>query len=50
MRTTRPRAGLLAAVAALVVAGCGNGPALTLPTPTPSRPGPAMVQIENSIL
>src|SRR5438477_5995624 len=50
----RPTAGrhpaLLAAVAALVLAAGGNGPAVLLPTPTPSRPGPAMVQVENSVL
>jgi len=50
MMTTRSRAGLLAAVAGLLIAGCGNGPAVVSPTPTPSRPGPAMVQVENSIL
>jgi Protein of unknown function (DUF3048) N-terminal domain/Protein of unknown function (DUF3048) C-terminal domain len=50
MMERRRRAGLLAAVAALILAGCGNGPAVASPTPTPSRPGPAMVQVENSIL
>jgi hypothetical protein len=35
----------------LFAAGCGSGAGPTpTPTPTPGRPGPAMVQIENSIL
>ncbi|HVH65397.1 MAG TPA: DUF3048 domain-containing protein [Candidatus Acidoferrum sp.] len=42
--------GVLAAISAAVLAGCGNAPAALAPTPTPSRPGPAMVQIENSVL
>ena len=33
-----------------LLAACGNGPVVAAPTPTPSRPGPAMVQVENSIL
>jgi len=37
-----------AALAAL--AGCGTAALPATPTPTPARPGPAMVQIENSIL
>ena len=37
-----------AALAAL--AGCGTTALPATPTPTPARPGPAMVQIENSIL
>jgi Protein of unknown function (DUF3048) N-terminal domain/Protein of unknown function (DUF3048) C-terminal domain len=44
----RPR--LLVAIGLLTLTGCGNGPVTAGPTPTPSRPGPAMVQIENSIL
>src|SRR4029077_18673526 len=35
---------------ALLLAACGSSPAQATPTPPPSRPGPAMVQIENSIL
>src|SRR5438445_13558307 len=37
-----------AALAAL--AGCGTAALRATPTRTPARPGPAMVQIENSIL
>src|SRR5256714_12832321 len=40
----------LAGGLALVLAACGTSAGPTAPTPTPSRPGPAMVQIENSIL
>jgi Protein of unknown function (DUF3048) N-terminal domain/Protein of unknown function (DUF3048) C-terminal domain len=41
----------LAMVVALVfTAGCGTTALPAAPTPTPSRPGPAMVQVENSIL
>jgi len=42
---------MVAGSLALVLAACGTtaGPAAT-PTPTPSRPGPAMVQVENSVL
>lgn len=35
---------------ALLLAGCGTSAGPATPTPTPSRPGPAMVQIERSIL
>jgi hypothetical protein len=48
---TRRLATATVALTALLAASCGNasiGPAA--PTPTPSRSGPAMVQIENSIL
>jgi hypothetical protein len=42
---------LAGSLAVVLLAGCSPsaGPAAT-PTPTPGRPGPAMVQIENSIL
>src|SRR2546427_10186744 len=40
---------LAMSVALVVLAGCGSTGQAT-PTPTPSRLGPAMVQIENSIL
>ena len=40
---------LAMSVALVVLAGCGSS-GLATPTPTPSRLGPAMVQIENSIL
>ena len=33
-----------------MLAGCGQSAAPATPTPTPGHPGPAMVQIENSIL
>jgi Protein of unknown function (DUF3048) N-terminal domain/Protein of unknown function (DUF3048) C-terminal domain len=51
MRSWKRHLATLAGGLALILAGCGEtaGPAAT-PTPTPSRPGPAMVQIENSIL
>ena len=51
MRNVNRKLSTLACGLALILAGCGTtaGPAAT-PTPTPSRPGPAMVQIENSIL
>src|SRR2546428_10707647 len=45
----RELAMLAMSVALVVLAGCGRA-GLATPTPTPSRPGPAMVQIENSIL
>jgi DUF3048 family protein len=45
----RELAMLAMSVALVVLAGCGSSP-LATPTPTPSRSGPAMVQIENSIL
>jgi hypothetical protein len=46
------RVSTLAVGLALVLAACGTsaGPVAATPTPTPSRPGPAMVQIENSVL
>ena len=50
MRSRRRIAGLAVALAVSVLAACGNGPVVAAPTPTPSRPGPAMVQVENSIL
>src|SRR5713226_6122050 len=34
----------------LLLAGCGTSAGPTTPTPTPGRAGPAMVQIENSVL
>src|SRR5260370_28426627 len=34
----------------LLLGGCGTGAGPTTPTPTPGRAGPAMVQIENSVL
>jgi hypothetical protein len=38
-------------IGCLLMAACGNTPVVpAAPTPTPGRPGPAMVQIENSIL
>src|SRR5438477_13196003 len=40
----------LACGLALLLAACGTSAGPTSPTPTPGRPGPAMVQIENSIL
>src|SRR2546423_9441093 len=40
----------LAGGLALLLAACGTSAGPTAPTPTPGRPGPAMVQIENSIL
>src|SRR5256885_1174582 len=40
----------LACGLALLLAACGSSAGPTTPTPTPGRPGPAMVQIENSIL
>src|SRR5207302_2001898 len=41
---------MLACGLALVLAACGTSAGPTTPTPTPGRPGPAMVQIENSVL
>src|ERR1700736_1325005 len=41
---------VLPVVVAVVLAACGSSQGTVAPTPTPSRPGPAMVQIENSIL
>src|SRR2546425_8169518 len=42
---------LASSLALSLLAACGTTAApLATPTPTPSRPGPAMVQIENSIL
>ncbi len=42
---------LLASLAAFGLAACGTPAAGPIaPTPTPSRPGPAMVQVENSVL
>src|SRR3989449_5227859 len=49
MAPKRELATLAMSVALVVLAGCGS-PAVRSPTPTPTRPGPAMVQIENSIL
>src|SRR5260370_6534379 len=51
MRNLSRRFVMLGSALALILAGCGQsaGPFAT-PTPTPSRLGPAMVQIENSIL
>src|SRR2546427_1371280 len=51
MVTARKRelAMLAMSVALVVLAGCGSTGQAT-PTPTPSRLGPAMVQVENSIL
>jgi len=41
---------VLPVVAAVLLAACASSQGTVAPTPTPSRPGPAMVQIENSIL
>jgi DUF3048 family protein len=43
---------LLPGLAAVLLAACGNPVSGTpiAPTPTPGRPGPAMVQVENSVL
>jgi hypothetical protein len=43
---------LLPGLFMLGLAACGSSPAVgpITPTPTPSRPGPAMVQVENSVL
>src|SRR3989442_8117764 len=49
MAPKRELAMLAMSVALVVLAGCGSS-GLATPTPTPSRLGPAMVQIENSIL
>ena len=49
MAPKRELATLAMSVALVVLAGCGSTGQAT-PTPTPSRLGPAMVQIENSIL
>src|SRR2546422_7835762 len=49
MAPKRELATLAMSVALVVLAGCGS-PGQAPPTPTPSRLGPAMVQIENSIL
>src|SRR5256884_8047695 len=46
----RELAGLATSVALVALAGCGTTGLPATPTPTPGRPGPAMVQIENSIL
>ena len=47
----RNLSGLIGGMIALVLAACGNPAAITpSPTPTPGRPGPAMVQVENSVL
>ena len=46
----RELARLAMSVALLALAGCGTTGLPATPTPTPGRPGPAMVQIENSIL
>src|SRR2546428_5954928 len=49
MAPKRELATLAMSVALVVLAGCGSTGQAT-PTPPPSRLGPAMVQIENSIL
>src|SRR5260370_41835049 len=51
MRNLSRRFVMLGSALALILAACGPSAApLATPTPTPSRLGPAMVQIENSIL
>src|SRR6202023_3978072 len=50
MRNWNRLGATLACGLALLLAACGSRTAAGSPTPTPSRPGPAMVQIENSIL
>src|SRR5438128_9781255 len=52
MKNLNRRFSVLASSLALsLLAACGTTAApVATPTPTPSRPGPAMVQIENSIL
>lgn len=48
----RPTPPLLAALLALLLVACGNGPQKTAapapPTPTPGRPAPALLQVENA--
>src|SRR2546429_3411387 len=50
VRNLRRLGSALACGLALLLAACGTSAGPTTPTPTPGRPGPAMVQIENSIL
>ena len=50
LRNVRRLGSTLACGLALLLAACGTSAGPTTPTPTPGRPGPAMVQIENSIL
>src|ERR1700694_3778329 len=50
LRNLNRLASTLACGLALLLAACGSSTAPATPTPTPSRPGAAMVQIENSIL
>jgi DUF3048 family protein len=50
MTSLSRRTSTLAFGLAMVLAACGTSAGPAAPTPTPSRPGPAMVQIENSIL
>src|SRR5438132_8199873 len=47
----RPFSALACGLTLSLLAACGmSANPIATPTPTPSRPGPAMVQIENSIL
>src|SRR6266576_6410825 len=47
----RPFSALAGGLTLSLLAACGmSANPIATPTPTPSRPGPAMVQIENSIL
>src|SRR5437773_691683 len=50
LRNVRRLGSTLACGLALLLAACGTSAGPTTPTPTPGRPGPAIVQIENSIL
>src|SRR5437763_14000151 len=49
VRNLRRLGSTLACGLALLLAACGTSAGPTTPSPTPGRPGPAMVQIENSI-
>src|ERR1700736_988724 len=50
LSNSRRLASTLASGLPLLLAGCATSAAPSTPTPTPARSGPAMAQVENSIL